>query len=159
MCRRMSCEQARYRGSVPPLRLRVVTDLPAATYTVEQLAELFPDTDEALVLRFWTYHRNHPDVFEEFRQRARQMKSAGRKRYSGWIIVNRIRWDHDLRVEGEPFKINNDYIALYARLLIAEDPSFAGFFELRRMKPAGRRMSQEEISRRSTLDDPEPGRW
>jgi hypothetical protein len=124
------------------------------SHTFEQLCGIFPSTDPKLVRRFWEYHQANRHVFQEFRQRAAEMKAVGRTKYSGWIIINRIRWDHDLRASGDPFKINNDYIALYARLLIHEDPSFNGFFELRKMKPSGRKMSQEERDRWGRVDEP-----
>lgn len=107
----------------------------------------FDDIDEDLVARFDEYHQAHPVVFEEFERRALQMRRAGRKRYSQWTIIQAIRWHHDLE-STEPFKINNDFIALYARLMIHHHPEFADFFELRSMKPSARAISREEAERR-----------
>jgi hypothetical protein len=112
----------------------------------DPLRAVFADADAELVDRFLDYHRDHPTVFAEFAKRAVQMRAAGRQRYSQWTIVQAIRWHHDLRSH-EAFKINNDFIALYARLMIHEHPEFAKFFELRSMKPAGRAMSHEEVGR------------
>jgi hypothetical protein len=86
------------------------------------------------------------------------MRRTGRKKYSAWTIINKIRWDRDIRTDGDVFKINNDFIALYARKLIDEDSRFDGFFELRRMKPKNRKMSWVESDRRKAwAGDEQPG--
>lgn len=95
---------------------------------------IFDNIDLGLLKKFETYHRNNPSVFETFKALAFQMQRTGRKRYSAWAIINKIRWDYDLKTHGDEFKISNDYIALYARLLIYRHPEFEPFFELKRMK-------------------------
>lgn len=112
------------------------------------LHEILNTADHDLVTRFSEYHRQNPNVYEEFVRRAMDMRNAGRRKYSQWTIIQAIRWDHDLRTRGDVFKINNDFIALYARLMIHDHPEFANFFELRAMKPNGRRTSDEEQYRR-----------
>lgn len=116
--------------------------------SLNKMRSILPDADEALVLRFHEYHESHPNVFIEFWNLAERMKLAGRPKYSAWSIVQQIRWNHDLQEQNEPFKINNDYIALYARFLIHVAPEFDGFFELRSMKSCDRRVSSEERYRR-----------
>jgi len=115
-----------------------------ARYTVRQMRAVLFEADPLLVVRFWEYHRAHPEVFEAFCARAREMRDAGRKRYSAWGIVQRIRWEHDIQQGTESFKINNDFIGLFSRLLVHVDPSFEGFFQHRAMKPDDRRVSGEE---------------
>ncbi|MCH7902286.1 hypothetical protein IIC68_00880 [archaeon] len=107
--------------------------------------KLFENTDPELLAKFKAYHKAHPGVYKEFKACANRMKGVKGK-YSAWTIVNVIRWNYDLKAD-EPFKINNDFIALYARLLIYHDPSFDGFFELRKMKPCSRQESEEEKHR------------
>lgn len=116
-------------------------------------AEIFEDIDKNLLAKFKTYHLENPHVFREFKINAEKMKKTGRKKYSAWTIVNKIRWDHDLKTLGEPFKINNDYIALFARLLIYQDPTYRDFFELRTMKKYDRRDSGEERYRKRDLQE------
>ena len=100
--------------------------------------------DAALVDRFLDYHAEHPAVFDEFVRRALQMRRSGREKYSAWSIINVIRSHHDLNTSGE-FRINNDYIACYARLAMVRHPiELEGFFELRATKPHDRRRSDEE---------------
>lgn len=84
--------------------------------------------------RFELFHERNPQVYEEFKLLANQMIDTGRKRYGAWTLMNVIRWNADLTTRGDVFKINNNFIALYARKLIAEDEKFEGFFEIRRLK-------------------------
>lgn len=107
---------------------------------------IFKNIDPELLQRFKEYHQANPEIYRQFVIYAHRMKGV-RKKYSAWTVINVIRWNFDLRTT-EPFKINNDFIALYARLLIHHDPSFEGFFELRKMKECRRLVSEEEKCRR-----------
>tara|TARA_R110002074_G_scaffold265342_4_gene437566 strand:- start:326 stop:691 length:366 start_codon:yes stop_codon:yes gene_type:complete len=78
---------------------------------------------------FKTYHRNNPNVFAkiaEYADRARQT----RKKYSIEIIINVVRFWTDLNGVGDPFKINNNYKAYYARMYM-QYRNCKGFFEER----------------------------
>ncbi len=97
-------------------------------------SEIFKDIDKRLLDQWWAFHRRNPGVFKSFRDNALRMKACGRKRYSAWAIINKVRWDYDLKTEGDEFKINNNHIALYARYMIHKHPEFKGFFNLRGMK-------------------------
>ena len=123
----------------------------------ELIDEILIGADFKLVDRFKRYHVSNPHVWEKFKEFSRLVKSKGRKKYSGWTIINAIRWKYDTSTMGDSFKINNDYIALYTRMMIHEDPSFVGFFELRTMKPTDRRESSEEKYRNRQHCDHEDG--
>ncbi len=93
---------------------------------------------ETMQERFAAYHARHPDVFGLFRRFAAEARAAGRARFGARAIMERIRWHYAVvRHDGEPFKINDSFTSRYARLLIEEDPGFAGFFELRRLREGG----------------------
>jgi hypothetical protein len=113
-------------------------------FATERAATIFGHTDKKLLERFRAFHDENPKVYDEFKDFALQMAKTGRKKYSAWTIVNRIRWERDLESIGSVFKINNDFIALYARLLIYHLPEMEEFFELRTMKAFDRRTSDEE---------------
>lgn len=93
------------------------------------------------------FHKANPFVYKKFRQYADKIRKSGHKKYSAWTIINVIRWEEDLSTVESSFLINNDFIAIYARLLIFHDPSFEKFFELRSMKPSRRQISKEEKNR------------
>ena len=110
------------------------------------MEDLFANIDKKLLQKFKDYHHNNPQVYQEFSKLTFEMMAKGREKYSAWTIINAIRWNHDLNHD-ELFKINNDFIALYARLFIHHNPKFRPFFELRLMKPNNRRESSEEVYR------------
>ena len=99
------------------------------------------------VRRFETFHRANPHVFRKFKELAFAIKATGRLRYAARTITEKIRWDHDINTVGEVFKLNDNFIAFYVRLLIHRYPEFDGFFELRRVRMLGR-LSEEERERR-----------
>jgi hypothetical protein len=101
----------------------------------ERHDRLFGDVSAELLSLFKAFHLANPKVYELFCKYAREAKAAGRERFSHWMIVNRIRWYTAVETRGDDFKVNNNFIALYARLLVWQDPSFDGFFQLRECKP------------------------
>lgn len=112
--------------------------------SLANMQKILSDVDPGLVERFYTYHEANPAVFIQFWDLAEEMKLAGRPKYSSWTIVQRIRWGYDAdKANAEPFKINNDFIALYARFLIYVAPQFGDFFSLRSMK----RVSSEGVKK------------
>ena len=58
----------------------------------------------------------------------------GHRNLSAWLIVNRIRWETSVETQGDDFKINNDYIAYYARLFMHHYPEYQGFFRTKTLK-------------------------
>lgn len=107
--------------------------------------KIFEGIDPELLAKFKVFHKNNPHVFQAFGKYAFEMKRSGRKKSSAWLIINRCRWDADIRTDGEPFKISNDYIGLYSRLMIYQFPEFIGFFTLKTMK------GQTPLSLKETL--------
>lgn len=103
----------------------------------------FGDYPDCVLSRFAKFHRDNPVIYQTFRLYAREMKASGRKKYSSEIIINRMRWEIDLRSEGEPFKINNDFKPLYARLLAWHEPEFEKFFEFRRVTSKGIKSTEQ----------------
>lgn len=94
---------------------------------------LTADARPELVAAYQGWAKANPHVVETFLSLAQQMKAAGRDRYSGWAIVAKMRWDHDLTTKGDVFKIRNDFIGMMARHSVARDPSLEHFFEMRQM--------------------------
>jgi len=86
--------------------------------------------------RFNEYLKDNPHIFPTFVSFSLQMKRSGRNKYSHWVIVNRMRWDIDIKAidTNSEFKISNDYIALLARKAMKEYPELAGFFNIKEMK-------------------------
>jgi hypothetical protein len=85
--------------------------------------------------RFLELHRKHPEVFWKMLELAREAKLK-RGRYGIDDIACIMRWHMDDRgatpEDGEPFKVNNNYRAGYARLLALFDPGLQVLFEFRK---------------------------
>lgn len=108
--------------------------------------KLFQNIDRGLLMRFALYHKANTSIYSEFKTIAFAMIATGRKKYSGWIILNVIRWRKDKQSNDRIFKINNDYIALFSRMFVVEFPENEEFFVLRKMKDKSK-ISQEEKNR------------
>ena len=97
---------------------------------VEQLKDDLQERKEA----WWEWHKQNPEVWEKFEQYTLEAIATGRKHYSHWAIVNRIRWHSEIETNGGEFKISNDYIGFYARLFHARYPEHNEFFRLKQLK-------------------------
>ena len=91
---------------------------------------------------WWIETNGH--IFREFERlvtdRLQQRPDA---RISADMVLHVIRWNTDIRGEGEPVSINNNASSLCARLYIALYPAAARNFEIRR----------------SWIDDLRPSDW
>lgn len=96
-----------------------------------ELPELFQHYPKKLLEEFKVFHKNNPDIYEEFGRLAHRMKTTGRKKYSSKMIINVLRWERDLRTTGDVFKINDKFQSIYGRLFVYHNPEFKDFFEFR----------------------------
>lgn len=99
-------------------------------WTDERANDLFGHYPRRILDPFKQYHSENPHIFRRFKELSMQMRNTQKKRYGARTIIEVIRWETDLR-GNDQFKINNNYNALYARLMIYHYPEFEGFFELR----------------------------
>ena len=83
---------------------------------------------------FSAFHRANPHVFRALRQLAMDMKAKGHQRYSINGLFEVLRWHYAMATNGDDFKLNNNYRALYARLLMERVPLLLNFFHLRERK-------------------------
>lgn len=100
----------------------------------QERLDIFKKINPELLADFKKFHQENPHVYKLFMEYVELLKKAGREKYSAWAIINRIRWDYDISTTGEPFKIKNDFIALYARLAYYHHPELQDFFTMRAMK-------------------------
>jgi len=81
--------------------------------------------------KFEEYHRDNPHVFRLFKQYSEQALDRGYTKFSAKAVFERLRWHYQMETVGDDFKLNNNYTAYYARLLMQSDIRFQNFFELR----------------------------
>ena len=80
---------------------------------------------------FTRFHKDNPMIFHRVVEFADKQRVIGKRtHYSIEIIMNVIRYHTDLDGKGDPFKINNNYKAFYARMYM-EYRECPGFFEKR----------------------------
>lgn len=85
---------------------------------------------------FLAYHQKYPEIWKHFERLSLMVWNTGRRKYGAQTIVHNIRWHVEIENRGEDFKINNEFIAYYARVFLIKYPEAAeaGFFELRELK-------------------------
>ncbi len=84
--------------------------------------------------RFEEFHRLNPHVYELIMDIALELKKAGHQRAGMKLIFERIRWLYYIGTKGDDFKLNNNYTAFYARLVMEHRDDLEGFFQLRRQR-------------------------
>jgi hypothetical protein len=80
---------------------------------------------------FWKFHEDNPDIYDRLKTLALQLKNAGRNRYGIGALFEVIRFHQNIQTTDPDYKLNNNYRALYARLLMEEFPQLSGFFATR----------------------------
>jgi hypothetical protein len=119
----------------------------AVTAVNPRAQALFGDYPPKELARFKEWHAANPHVYRQFKRNAYRIKATGREYYSAYPIFYHMRFEFDLQTTGDVFKINNNYLSMYIRLLIYNHPEFDGFFELREIRMQGI-LSMEERKRR-----------
>jgi hypothetical protein len=103
--------------------------------TLTLLAE--PDPDDEIQREFLKYHQANPHVYKFLvrfaREALQELEARGKARcYGIAACVERARWHINFEVKGFPdFKLNNDYRARYARLIMKTEADLRGVFALR----------------------------
>lgn len=91
-----------------------------------------PPARRLTVAQFLAFDRANPQVWELFRTFTLQVISRGFRNYGASGIWERMRWHMEVETPaGEPWKVNNDYRAFYARKFMLEYPEYLGFFRRR----------------------------
>lgn len=85
----------------------------------------------AIVRNFIAFHRDNPAVYSELKRLAMQLQRVGHKQYGIKSLFEVVRWHTALNTGNDDFKINNNYGAFFARLLMHYEPELKGFFRLR----------------------------
>ena len=88
-----------------------------------------------LGIAFYKYHEDNPNVYELFKQFTFYMIDAGWNRYSAHAIIQRVRWESDIKtISTDGLKISNNHFPYYARLFMEDYPDHDGFFVIHNLK-------------------------
>jgi hypothetical protein len=88
--------------------------------------------DQDTAARFETFHANNPNVYDVLLRLAREWVAAtdGRKIGIG-ALTERARWELVVTTNDPDYRINNNFRAFYARLLMLRNQDLRGLFDLR----------------------------
>lgn len=82
--------------------------------------------------RFEQFHDENPRVYVILVRLAREwIQRTGRHKLGIKTLYERARWEIVLATKDPDFKLNNNYTAFYARLIMHENPDLRGIFDLR----------------------------
>jgi len=87
--------------------------------------------------RFRLFHAANPHVYEALRTLAFRVKAKGHDVYGIGGLFEVLRWEYAMQTSTDPFKLSNDFRALYSRLLMEQEPRLNGMFRLRRRTTTG----------------------
>lgn len=95
--------------------------------------EVLPIKDEDLTIgeRFYLFHQANPWVYTELIRILTEKKHRGFRQYGIGAAYEELRWSGTIRTNGNPYKLNNDYRALYARKIIEESPAIGEMLSIR----------------------------
>ena len=84
---------------------------------------------------FWQFHGAHPEVYDRLVSLARRTKAAGIRHYGIKALYEVARWQTHLGSKSDEFRLNNNYTAHYARLIMMNCADLVGFFHVRHRQP------------------------
>ena len=85
---------------------------------------------------FVAFHETNPAVYFALQKLANQMWERGRRRIGIAMLFEVLRWDYYLNTNdpNSEFKLNNNYRAHYARMLMSNHPEWVGLFKTKKVK-------------------------
>lgn len=89
------------------------------------------DAGESIEEQFQAFHEANPHIYRLLRALALDYKRSGRSRCGIKMLYEVLRYRSGVYTTGEPYKLNNNFTSLYARLLMDREPELEGFFEIR----------------------------
>lgn len=91
-----------------------------------------PGERPSLEERFATYHAENPNVYRRLVGLAMAARRRGAKRLGMKQLFEVLRWETMIETsDPDGFKLNNDFTAPYARLIMETVPELDGVFEIR----------------------------
>jgi hypothetical protein len=87
---------------------------------------------------FIKFHDDNPWVYVRLRDMALHMKRSGRDSYGIAPLFEALRYEYDLQtISNDGLKLNNNYKALYARMIAKQEPELVEFFRMRVRRARG----------------------
>lgn len=97
--------------------------------TAEPQLSLFP---AQMAAQFEQFHTDNPRVYNTLVRLAFDwIANTGSHKLGIATLFERTRWEIAIATSDPEYKLNNNYRAFYARLIMAREPDLAGMFDLR----------------------------
>lgn len=106
-------------------------------FDLDTLDAMAAEGDRAATIqaRFVRFHQANPSVYRELVAMARELRSAGHDRFGLRMLWETLRWRRMLATsDPSGYKLNDNYISRYARLIMRREPDLAGVFETRAIR-------------------------
>ena len=88
--------------------------------------------EDRIEREFKDFHAEHPEVYDQLIRLARTWQANGTAKLGIATLFEVLRWNSHLNPDKHGgYKLNNNYRALYARLIMEREPDLEGLFELR----------------------------
>lgn len=89
----------------------------------------------SMELSFLEFHRQNPHVYERLLELSLDLAKRGHEHYGMKGLFEVLRWEEAMATKGSQFKLNNNYTAFYARMIMKRAPRLRGFFRTREQSP------------------------
>lgn len=87
--------------------------------------------------RFRQFHTDNPHVLKEMERLAKVWFESGKSSLGVQLLFEVMRWDRSIKTKSsDEFKVNNDFAAHYARMMIARNPEWTGRIRVRALRAA-----------------------
>jgi hypothetical protein len=88
--------------------------------------------EDRIEREFKDFHAEHPEVYLQLVRLARTWQSNGTAKLGIATLFEVLRWNSHLNPQHTGgYKLNNNYRALYARLIMEQEQDLANLFEIR----------------------------
>jgi hypothetical protein len=95
----------------------------------EEQLSLYPDS---IYINFLKFHEDNPGVYKRLVSLALEWKEAGHNKVGIAMLYEVMRWTAGLMNKDiEGYTLNNNYRAYYARMIMFNEPSLRGMFDVR----------------------------
>ncbi|WP_323028437.1 hypothetical protein [Gelidibacter japonicus] len=96
--------------------------------------DLFDDLELTQNIAFQQYDKDHPEVYQLFKEVTFEAIKKGFKYFSARGLFQVMRFNRGGKIKDDGFKLNNNYTPYYVRKFKKEFPQYDAFFECRRTK-------------------------
>ena len=89
-------------------------------------------TQDRIERDFNDFHAAHPEVYVQLVRLARSWQANGSAKLGIATLFEVLRWNSHMNpAKDGGYKLNNNYRALYARLIMNKEPDLKGIFDVR----------------------------